>query len=56
MALWKTEDEQAFPGVRFDSDEQRWDGGYAVPVHDEKPDFVKKDDSGWDYVTDSKNK
>lgn len=56
LASWKTSEEQQFPGVRFDNGDARWSEGYGVPMDDELPDFVKKDNDGWDYVTPSKNK
>ena len=47
MKLWTTEEQQQYPGVRFDNEEPRWRGGYGVPRDNEKPDFVKKDDDEW---------
>ena len=50
MKSWKTDDEIAFPGVRFDAGDPEWRGGYGIPRDNDIPDFVKKDNDGWDYI------
>lgn len=52
---FKTPEDMQFPGVRFDAPEGEWRGGYGVPKDDNIPDFVKKDNDGWDYVAQSKD-
>lgn len=54
MKAWKTEDEMKYPGIRFDAEIPEWRGGYAVPMENEIPDFVKKDNDGWDSIDKSK--
>jgi len=51
LKSWKTEDEMKYPGVRFDVGDPEWRGGYGVPMDNETPDFVKKDNDGWDSIT-----
>jgi hypothetical protein len=55
LDLWQTEDQILYPGVRFDSGEPEWRGGYGIPRDHDLPDFVKKDNEGWDYVARSKD-
>ncbi len=42
-----------YPGIRFDAGEPEWRGGYGVPIDNETPDFVKKDNDGWDTIKQS---
>lgn len=55
LKSWATEDALKFPGVRFDNEEPRWRGGYGIARDHDVPDFVKKDNDGWDYVAQSKD-
>lgn len=53
LKAWKTEDEMKYPGVRFDAGDPEWRGGYGVPPDHQVPDFVKKDNDGWDSIQQS---
>lgn len=53
LKSWVTDEQIKYPGVRFDNREDGWHEGYGVPMDDDIPDFVKKDNDGWDYVTRS---
>lgn len=55
LKTWKTPEEIQYPGVRFDSGDPEWRGGYGVARDNELPDFVKKDNDGWDYVAKLKD-
>lgn len=50
LKTWQTEDEQKYPGWRFDGDTPQFKDGYGVEPDSDIPDFVKKDNDGWDYV------
>lgn len=50
LKSWTTDDEMTYPGIRFEAGEPEWRGGYGVPHDNDKPDFVKKDNDGWDYA------
>lgn len=55
LRTFKTPEEIQFPGIRFDTDEGEWRGGYGVPHDNDIPEFVKKDNDGWDYVAQFKD-
>lgn len=55
MQLWKTDDEIKYPGIIFRNDEPEWRGGYGVSQDDSVPDFVKKDNDGWDIISQLKD-
>lgn len=42
-------------GIRFEASDDTWRGGYGNPFEKELPDFVKKDNVGWNYVKQSRD-
>lgn len=55
LAALLSKQDKDYPGVRFDNEEPRWQGGYGIARDHDVPDFVKKDNDGWDYVAQSKD-
>lgn len=51
LASWTTEEQKAYPGIRVNGDSSQWTEHYGVPIDNDIPDFIKKDNDGWDYVT-----
>lgn len=39
-----------FPGWRWEGDDTTFKDGYGIEPDNDIPDFVKKDNDGWDYV------
>lgn len=40
-----------YMGMMISGDDQPRDDGYGMPFEKQVPDFVKKDNDGWVYVT-----
>jgi len=55
MKAWGNDVDPRFVGIRMDAPKNEWRGGYGIPIDDNKPDFVKKDDIGWDSLGRSEN-
>lgn len=54
LKAWTTEDDMKYPCIRFDVPADEWRGGYGIPKDHDTPDFVKKDNDGWDTLDQSK--
>lgn len=54
LKSWTTEEQQKYPGGIWHADGYEWNEPYGTAIDDQIPDFVKKDNDGWDYVAQYK--